>query len=432
MNRILELGSIVENSRALAQKLMEGKTSGMTVEHHGDAVRDNRLYLGDNLDAILHLMEDGMRGKIDLVYIDPPFFSGSDYKRRITVGKGDEKLVFYNHAYGDIWEDGITGYLQMISIRLFLMRELLSDRGTIYVHVDGRSSHYMRLILDQVFGEERFLNEIIWSYKSGGAGRRSFSKKHDNILVYTRTKNYIFNPQREKSYNRGMKPYRFKNVSEYQDDLGWYTLVNMKDVWSLDMVGRTSSERVGYETQKPESLLRRIIMTSSDEGSIVADFFMGSGTTVKVAKDLGRGWIGGDTSIHSIVTCKKRLGDGAGLKLYHTLKDKDSTIHFRATASRRGEALELSIQDIIMDGEAIGKDSSDPDLAMMLLETRPQVYIDYLGIYGVNNYRQTMGEWYGQEIELEILLENFPEADDRIMIRMIDIFGNIAERELEV
>jgi site-specific DNA-methyltransferase (adenine-specific) len=432
MSIFLELDRIIENSRSLARNLLEGEAEAMTLEHHGKDERGNRLYLGDNLHAMVHLIKDGMKGKIDLVYIDPPFFSGSDYKRRITVGKGEEKLVFYNHAYGDIWEDGILDYLMMISTRIFLIRELLSDRGTIYVHVDGRTSHYLRLILDQVFGEERFLNEIIWSYKSGGAGRRSFSKKHDNILVYTKTKDYIFNPQREKSYNRGMKPYRFKNVTEYQDDLGWYTLVNMKDVWSVDMVGRTSSERVGYETQKPEALLRRIIMASSNEDSIVADFFMGSGTTIKAAQDLGRGWIGGDTSVHSVVTCKGRLGPEVGLKFYHMKEWNDSRLNFRAEAGKRGKSLELLIQDIHLDKESIGRDASDPDLAMRLLEECPQAYIDYLGLYGVNKHRETIGEWYGQEVELEILLEDLPQDYGRIMIRMIDIFGNVAERELEV
>jgi len=432
MSIFLELDRIIENSRSHARNLLEGEAEAMTLEHHGKDERGNRLYLGDNLHAMVHLIKDGMKGKIDLVYIDPPFFSGSDYKRRITVGKGEEKLVFYNHAYGDIWEDGILDYLMMISTRIFLIRELLSDRGTIYVHVDGRTSHYLRLILDQVFGEERFLNEIIWSYKSGGAGRRSFSKKHDNILVYTKTKDYIFNPQREKSYNRGMKPYRFKNVTEYQDDLGWYTLVNMKDVWSVDMVGRTSSERVGYETQKPEALLRRIIMASSNEDSIVADFFMGSGTTIKAAQDLGRGWIGGDTSVHSVVTCKGRLGPEVGLKFYHMKEWNDSRLNFRAEAGKRGKSLELLIQDIHLDKESIGRDASDPDLAMRLLEECPQAYIDYLGLYGVNKHRETIGEWYGQEVELEILLEDLPQDYGRIMIRMIDIFGNVAERELEV
>ncbi|MCR3954968.1 MAG: site-specific DNA-methyltransferase [Gudongella sp.] len=432
MSGILDFKSIIEDSRSLARDLMDGKAAEMTVEHHGEDVLDNRLYLGDNLDAMLHLLGDGMKGKIDLVYIDPPFFSGADYKRRITVGRGEERLVFYNHAYGDIWEEGISEYLRMISVRLFLMRDLLSDRGTIYVHVDGRTSHYLRLILDQVFGKERFLNEIIWSYKSGGAGRRSFSKKHDNILVYTKTKDYIFNPQREKSYNRGMKPYRFKNVAEYQDDIGWYTMVNMKDVWTLDMVGRTSSERVGYETQKPESLLERIVRASSDEGSIVADFFMGSGTTIKVARDLVRGWIGADSSIHSIVTCKRRIGPSEGLRLCHRLVPGDSRLDFKARASRKGEALELSIENMRLDSEAIGKDASDPDLAIRLLKERPQTYIDYLGLYGIKDNIETIGEWYGQDVELGFLIEDFPRKYDRIMIRMIDIFGNIAERELEV
>lgn len=103
--------------------------------------------------------------------------------------------------------------------------------------------------MDEIFGEDNFVNEIIWHYKSGGSGKRHFSRKHDTILVYSKTKKYYFLPDKEKSYNRGFKPYRFKGVKEYKDDMGWYTMVTMKDVWNVDMVGRTSSERTGYATQ---------------------------------------------------------------------------------------------------------------------------------------------------------------------------------------
>ncbi|WP_422485306.1 DNA methyltransferase [Gudongella sp. DL1XJH-153] len=432
MSRMLEFHKMIENSRLVSEEILKNPAPEFMSESHNSPTGENRLYLGENLHAMSNLIDYGFRGRLDLVYIDPPFFSGSDYRKRISIGKGEDELVFYNDAYKDTWKDGLMDYLGMISTRIFLIRELLSDKGTIYVHVDSRTAHYMRLILDEVFGENRFLNEIIWSYKSGGAGRKSFSKKHDNILVYTKTKNFIFNPLREKSYNRGMKPYRFKNVLEYEDEIGWHTLVNMKDVWNVDMVGRTSSERVGYETQKPEALLQRIVLASSNEGSIVGDFFMGSGTTIKVAEKNGRRWIGADNSVHSVVTCGSRLGDSAGYRLFHNLDMEDSSIDFSVKGNRVGERIGISIEDIRIDQDFITLNSSDPDLAERTLKEKPSKYIDYLGIYRVNIHRECIREWYGPEVETEFEIEDFFQKEDRIVIRLIDIFGNISEKELEV
>lgn len=182
-------------------------------------------------------------------------------------------------------------YLTMLTARLFAMRELLSDTGCMWMHLDWHSVYYVKVIMDQIFGESNFINEVIWTYKSGGSSKRSFSKKHDTLLVYGKGKNYKFRPLTEKSYNRGMKPYRFKGVEEFCDDKGWYTLVNMKDVWSIDMVGRTSAERTGYATQKPEKLMERIIASCTDEGDLCADFFAGSGTLGAVCEKNGRRWL---------------------------------------------------------------------------------------------------------------------------------------------
>ena len=140
------------------------------------------------------------------------------------------------------------------------------------------------------------MNEVIWNYKSGGATKRSFAKKHDTLLFYSKSRKYRFLPLREKSYNRGLKPYNFRGVEEFCDDIGWYTMVNMKDVWSIDMVGRTSAERNGYATQKPEALLERIISSCSREGDICADFFAGSGTLGAACQKMGRRWIMCDES----------------------------------------------------------------------------------------------------------------------------------------
>jgi len=172
---------------------------------------------------------------------------------------------------------------------------VLKKTGSIYLHCDYRASHYLKMVMDEIFGVENFINEIVWCYKSGGASpKHHFSRKHDVILFYSRSENYIFNPQQEKSYNRDLKPYRFAGVQEYQDEIGWYTMVGMKDYWQIDMVGRTSSERVGYPTQKPAALLERIIKASSKEDDWVLDPFCGCGTTLIAANQLNRRWIGID------------------------------------------------------------------------------------------------------------------------------------------
>ena len=284
---------------------------------------ENQLYQGDNLIAIEKLLKEGYRGKIDLIYIDPPFLTKTNYTGRIIVQNGKEKEIIEHFAYRDTWENGLVSYLEMLYARLYLMRELLSNNGTIYVHLDYRTVHYVKVLMDQIFGEENFLNEIIWAYKSGGVSKRYYSRKHDNILVYSKGEDYIFNSQKEKSYNRDFKPYRFKDVEEFEDELGWYTLVNLKDVWHIDMVGRTSKERVGYDTQKPERLLERIIYASSNEDSIVADFFSGSGTTGIVAEKLNRKWIMADKGDLSLSITNRRLIENKS-SIYNIFKTKDT------------------------------------------------------------------------------------------------------------
>ena len=156
--------------------------------------------------------------------------------------------------------DGMGAYMCFMAVRLLAMHRVLKSTGSIYLHCDPTASHYLKAVMDAIFGWRNFKNEIVWCYKSGGASpKRHFSKKHDIIFWHTKSKEYCFNQQTEKSYNRGLKPYRFAGVKEYQDDLGWHTIVGMKDYWEIDMVGRTSRNRTGYPTQKPLPLYERII-----------------------------------------------------------------------------------------------------------------------------------------------------------------------------
>lgn len=279
----------------------------------------NLLALGENAGFLKYLAEEeGLKEAFQLIYIDPPFFSQADYRVRINAGPGGEKngSSLKKKAYSDIWADGMREYLTMLTLRFRLIRDLLSETGCLWVHLDWHSVYPVKLLLDAVFGEQNFVNEIIWQYKSGGTGKRRFARKHDTLLFYSKTKNYFFEPQKEKSYNRGLSPYRFKGVKEYRDETGWHTLVNMKDVWALDMVGRTSSERTGYATQKPEALINRILSSCTRPGDLCGDFFCGSGTLAAAAEDMGRRWICCDRGeLAALCTLKRMAARGAGFRL---------------------------------------------------------------------------------------------------------------------
>jgi len=259
---------------------------------------------GDNKKVMKALLEQrNMAGKIKMIYIDPPFFSKSTYDAVLKAG--DENIRHL--AYQDKWEEGLSEYLKMLTVRLMLMKDLLRDDGMIFVHLDWHVVHYAKVIMDDIYGEKNFINEIIWTYKSGGSSKKHFARKHDSILVYGKSGKYDFQPLEEKSYNRQFKPYRFKGVKEYKDEVGWYTMVNMKDVWNIDMVGRTSAERTGYATQKPEQLIERIVSCSTCEGDICADFFCGSGTLPAVAARMGRHFIACDESALAVESTANRL-----------------------------------------------------------------------------------------------------------------------------
>lgn len=263
----------------------------------------------DNMKFMEGLLEnDELKGKIQTIYVDPPFFTKADYEGSFSVRKGMPLLR--PKAYGDRWHDGMNEYISMLRERLTVMKELLSDTGLIWVHLDWHAVHYVKVMMDEIFGPSNFVNEIIWQYKSGGSTKKHFARKHDTILLYSKTSEYRLFVGKEKSYNRGLKPYHFKGVEEFCDETGWYTMVNQKDVWQLDMVGRTSRERTGYATQKPLSLMKRIIESSTREGEYAADFFCGSGSFAQAAAELGRPFICCDSSKIAMNVTRKRLIEG--------------------------------------------------------------------------------------------------------------------------
>ena len=194
-------------------------------------------------------------------------------------------------AYRDTWGKGADSFIAMIYERLVLMRDLLAEDGSIYVHCDWRVNSYLRMIMDEIFGRDAFQNEIAWSYKTQGATKRRYSRKHDTIFFYAKTGNWIFNYQTERSYMQHV--YGFDKEDFKMDEEGrQYRDAIVRDVWEISAIQSATYENLSYPTQKPEALLERIIKASSNEGDIVMDIFSGSGTTEAVAEKLGRKWIG--------------------------------------------------------------------------------------------------------------------------------------------
>lgn len=316
----------------------------------------NRLIYGDNLFAIQALLAGdpatglpSMRGKIDLIYIDPPFDSKADYRTKITLPTGDvetKPAVIDQFAYSDTWKDGTVSYLAMLYPRLALMRELLSDQGNIFLHIGVQVSHYVKVFMDNIFGKENFVSEIVWNYGTPSGGRAAGSKivkTHEYILHYS--KNYSKRIQ-NKIYLQYSDKYiqdRFTNTDEnnrifrtrkrpdgrierqYLDESPGVPLstvwTDIKPTYAMHLVKR-AQEETGYDTQKPEELLERIINHASNENSIVADFFGGSGTTAAVAEKLGRRWITSDIGKPATLIMRKRLIDNnAKPFLYHAIGD---------------------------------------------------------------------------------------------------------------
>ncbi len=307
----------------------------------------NKLIWGDNKYILSSLKNGPLRqeieenGGIKLIYIDPPFDVGANFNMDVEIG--GETLtkkpgVLEEIAYRDTWGKGEDSFISMIYERLSLMHDLLADDGSIYVHCDWRVSPYIRQVLDEIFGKESFLNEIIWGYRIQGVGKRFYARKHDTIFYYSKNNNsYNFKATKEKiAYEnpfidtkinpaqieqlkdkdialiheglneRKSLPYRLK--SKLFDS--YYAEVYVRDVWDADATKPLisgSSEYVGYPTQKPEGLLERIISTSSNKNDIIMDLFAGSGTTLTVAEKLGRKWIGSDLGKFSVHTMRKRL-----------------------------------------------------------------------------------------------------------------------------
>ena len=287
----------------------------------------NKIFWGDNLQVMSHLLRN-YRGAINLIYIDPPYDSKADYKKSVklkNIGNANSDInSFEEKQYGDIWTN--DEYLQFMYERLVIMRELLSDTGSIYVHCDWHKCHHLRLVMDEVFGPNNFRNEIIWWYLWGGRGKKQWNSKHDNILFYSKSDEWTFNFKEvlddhnlmtEGSKNRlnysGALVTTKSDSSDIPEDK-----VLPSDTWYIATINAMAKEKENYPTQKPEKLLEKILMASSNPNDIVFDCFMGSGTTQAVAMKMNRRFIGADINLGAIQTAKKRL-----LKLSDELKNKN-------------------------------------------------------------------------------------------------------------
>ncbi|TXH71507.1 MAG: site-specific DNA-methyltransferase [Thiothrix sp.] len=312
-------------------------------EVHGEEVDGwrNKVYWGDNLQVMSHLLKE-YRGKVNLIYIDPPFDSKADYKKKIQVmGQSTENDsgVFEEKQYSDLWSN--DEYLQFMFERLILMRELLSDNGSIYLHCDYRKSHELRVILDEIFGKDNFLNSIVWMFGTRSSIKTSWKRSHHDIHFYKKYKNPVYNWDDEMV----LEPLSDATIKKYrlEDDNGRYRLngrfikdspikgakdVDQKweisnpelvvrdylrdgkvanDYFFIDIENQSSDNRTDYPTQKPEELLFKLISASTNPGDLVFDCFMGSGTTQAVAMKLGRRFIGADINLGAVQTTTKRL-----------------------------------------------------------------------------------------------------------------------------
>jgi DNA modification methylase len=420
----------------------------------GGDLPQNSLLRADNLGAVKCCAQRGQTGAFDLIYADPPFFSRANYGAEIKLKSADGRTLpaLRQAAYSDAWGGNMESYLRMLVPRFFGMRELLSRRGCLWVHLDHHAVHYVKILLDAIFGGENFVNEVIWHYKSGGVSKRRFARKHDSLLFYAKTKEYYFKAQQEKSYNRGLKPYRFKGVKEYRDEMGWYTLVNMKDVWQIDMVGRTSAERTGYVTQKPEALLARILESCTEEGALCADFFGGAGTLAAAAERMGRRWLLCDSGRLAAINAQKRmLGLGAAFTvLTETAGAGDGD-------AGDGDATGAAAGDF--DAECRTERTIDPGKArcvLKLLRCRlpagaAPVEEKYLPLLEealradplrLVDYWSVDFRYDGKLFRPQICLcrdnsgiadrcEHLLHGNPRVAVRVVDIFGNERFRELE-
>ena len=302
-----------------------------SLEKRGANEKHNLMMHGECLSTCAYLKEQGI--EVDLIYIDPPFASGADYAKKIYIRRNplvqkamkeaeqnldnEEMKEFEEKMYGDIWDK--ERYLNWMYENLMAIKSVMSENASIYVHLDYHIGHYVKILMDEIFGEENFRNEIVWHYYNKMQGNvNRFASNHDSIYFYSKSDKYEFTPIKEKRDKTAKQIKRVWNketqrLVNAKDDNGRIIYIetdekSIDDVWRMSMLQPADKEEpLDYATQKPEALLERIIKASSNEGMLVADFFGGSGVTAAVAHKLNRRFIHGDVNINSLQTARDRL-----------------------------------------------------------------------------------------------------------------------------
>ncbi len=346
------------------------------IEEVGDNPQHNMVLRGECLSACAYLKDKGI--KVDLVYIDPPFASGADYAKKVyvrnnpkvaaTIAQAEKELDIYElrtfdeKMYGDIWDK--ERYLNWMYENLMAIKSVMSDNASIYVHLDYHIGHYVKILMDEIFGEDNFVNEIIWHYYNKMQGNvNRFASNHDNIFLYSKSNEFYFTPIKEKRKNKAKQIKRVWNnetqkLVNAKDENGKVIYLESEektidDVWRISMLQPADKEEpVDYATQKPEALLERIIKASSDEGMVVADFFGGSGVTAAVANRLGRRFVTSDINLNSIQTIRDRLIGGKAE--FEILEVKDGVSLFRNPVQTMDKLMKM-IRGLHSDEERFGK-----------------------------------------------------------------------------
>ena len=393
------------NEYVLPAKDKSGLFRGVVPSVQSADAWKNRLCYGDNLLVMQALLCGDsatglppMRGMIDLIYIDPPYDSKADYRTNITLPNGNveqKPTVLEQFAYSDMWKEGTVSYLKAMYPRLVLMKELLSEQGSIYIHLDWHVGHYFKLLMDEIFGKGNFRNEIIWAYSRWANTSQMFQRMHDVIFFYSKSDDTIFHEQRipldekrkrnlvqmvdgkkvcmrDENGNFVYRDQTDKPASDFWDELEFKQI----DIWDdIYQVGKTGKERLNYATQKPEALLERIIKASSNENSIVADFFGGSGTTAAVAEKLGRRWITSDLGKPACMIMRKRLVDNEAKPfLFQSVGDYQREIFASSREFKRIGDLARVVLNLF--GALPFPDDGAPANLGQLKESRTLVYAD--------------------------------------------------------
>ena len=387
----------------------------------------NKLILGDNLAIFSHLLKD-YESKFDLIYVDPPFLTGKQYRARIGRNEDSRRPEKWavKSVYQDTWRDG-AAYLDMLYPRLKIMHQLLAPTGTLYLHLDWHAAAYARVLLDEVFGLNRLLNEIIWVYHGPSPIRSAFKRKHDTILVYTKSSKYTFNADDVRV------PYSPSTIKTFASSAkaGFGKVPNLKqgkvpeDWWYFPVVARLHSERTGYPTQKPEALMERIILASSNPGDLVGDFFCGSGTTLSVAHRHGRAWVGCDAVPLAITTAYRRMllmENPPEIELYQTsetILNKKSQPIAELHLDGRNATIQLT-------GVSGGLQTPFPESLNII-----EVDWDFDGsvFYSQN---QIVRGWKDDELKLTLSHTYSKAGTYRVVVRSEDQQGSSGSLELEV